>query len=570
MSTRPTKIRDALIIGAGFAGMYGIVKLRELGMDIVAVEAGSDVGGTWYWNRYPGARCDVESMDYSYSFSRELQQEWNWSERYSAQPEILAYAKHVADRFDLRRSIRFGTRITAAQFDRELNQWTATTDQGDTIRSRYIVMAGGCLSLPRLPDFEGRDDFKGRILHTGRWPEEPVSFEGLRVGVIGTGSSGIQVIPQVARSAKECTVFQRTAGYSLPAFNQALDEEFRTWYKANYPQRREKARYSVAGSAGHPVPTRGALEDSDAERTQTYEAAWKRGNTSFLRCYNDILTNAEANETMSAFVRQKIRNTVKDPAVAEMLVPKTHLIGTKRICLDTHYFETFNRENVRLVDLRSNPIVRFTATGIETRSGHHELDAVVFATGYDAMTGALLDIDFAVEGETSLREKWRDGATTYLGLLTAGFPNLFIVTGPGSPSVLANMITGIEQHIEWIADCLRYARENGYASIEADPAYERDWVKHVNQLADATLLPLADSWYLGANIPGKPRVFLPYVGGHGNYRMKCADVAFQRYEGVRFQGARQSQASGDPATPAASASTTDTSPGVTHRMQKNG
>ena len=525
---------DTLVVGAGFAGMYGLVKLRQLGMSVIAIEAAGDVGGTWYWNRYPGARCDVESMEYSYSFSDALQQEWNWSERYAAQPEILAYAQHVAARFDLRRSIRFNTRIVKAQYDWNTQRWSATTDQGDTVHARFILMAGGCLSLPRLPDFPGRDDFEGRILHTGRWPHEPVSFDGLRVGVIGTGSSGIQVIPQVAKAAKQCVVFQRTPGYSLPAFNRSLDDEFRHWYKLNYSQRREKARYSVAGSASHPVPTRSAFSDSHEERAETYEGAWARGSTSFLRCYNDILTDRTANETMSEFVRHKIRATVKDSRVAEKLIPKTHQIGTKRICLDTNYYETYNRDNVRLIDLRQDPLVRFTRTGIQTESEHCELDAVVFATGYDAMTGALLDIDFSVKGGASLREKWRSGATTYLGLMTAGFPNLFIVTGPGSPSVLANMITGIEQHIEWIADCLRFVRENGYTTVEADPVAERQWVDHVNQLADATLLPQADSWYVGANIPGKPRVFLPYVGGHGNYRMKCADVAFQHYEGFLF------------------------------------
>jgi cyclohexanone monooxygenase len=530
MPPTPSRL-DAVIVGAGFAGLYAVHKLRGLGLTVRAYEAGTDVGGTWYWNRYPGARCDVESLEYSYSFSEDLQQEWHWSEKYAAQAEILRYANHVADRFDLRRDIRFDTRVVSGEFDRETNRWTITTDGGEVVSARFFIMAGGCLSLPRMPDFPGRDSFQGRLYHTGTWPHEGVDFTGLRVGVIGTGSSGIQVIPQVAKQARQLTVFQRTPNFSLPAFNKAMEPELEAWYKKHYRARREKARYSSAGIAGHPTPDKGALEVDAQERGETYESGWARGSTGFTRIYKDILSNKEANETMAEFVRGKIRRTVKDPRVAALLTPTDHHIGTKRICLDTDYYETYNLDNVRLVDVRTDPIEAITPTGIRTRGGEHELDAIVFATGYDAVTGAVLNIDIRTKGERSLAEKWKDGPRTYLGLMTAGYPNLFLITGPGSPSVLTNMITSIEHHVEWIADCVDHLRSQGIERIEADAAHENRWVEHVNEVADTTLFPLANSWYTGANIPGKPRVFLPYIGGHGVYRMKCADVAFKGYEG---------------------------------------
>ena len=529
MSTIPSY--DAIIVGAGFAGMYAIHKLRGLGLKVRAFEAGDDVGGTWYWNRYPGARCDVESMEYSYSFSEELQREWQWTEKYAAQPEILRYAGHVADRFHLRGDIKFETRVTSGEFDPANNRWTIATDKGDVVSARFFIMAGGCLSLPRMPDFPGRDSFKGRLYHTGMWPHDGADFRGQRVGVIGTGSSGIQVIPQLAAQSKHCTVFQRTPNFSLPAFNKAMEPEFERWYKKHYSARREKARYSSAGIAGHPLPDKGALEVPADERASTFESGWNRGSTGFTRIYKDILSNKEANETMAEFVRAKIRKTVKDPKVAAMLTPTDHYIGTKRICLDTSYYETYNRANVKLVDVRKSPIVVITPHGIRTEDAEYEFDAIVFATGYDAVTGAVLNIDIRTKGGSSLAEKWAAGPRTYLGLMTAGFPNLFLVTGPGSPSVLTNMITSIEHHVEWISDCLEHLRDAGIHRMEAQREFEDDWVEHVNEVADTTLFPLANSWYTGANIPGKPRVFLPYIGGHGNYRMKCADVAFKGYEG---------------------------------------
>ena len=528
------KAIDAVIVGAGFAGLYAIHKLRKAGLAVQSFEAGDGVGGTWYWNRYPGARCDVESMEYSYSFSEELQQEWKWRELYSSQPEILRYANHVADRFGLRDAIRFSTRVVSAEFDPGTDLWTVRTDKGDVVQARFLIMAGGCLSAPRMPDFPGRDSFRGKLYHTGTWPHEGVDFSSQRVGLIGTGSSGIQAIPMIAAQAAHLTVFQRTANYSLPAWNTAMKRDYEEWFKAFYPARREKARYSAAGIACHPTPDKGALQVSDEERERVYEAGWLRGGPGFTRIYNDILSNAQANETMAEFVRAKIRSKVKDPAVAALLTPTDHAIGTKRICVDTDYYETYNRENVELVDVRKHPIVEITPDGLRTSGREYEFDAIVFATGYDAMTGAILAIDIRVKGQRSLAQKWADGPRTYLGLTTAGFPNLFMVTGPGSPSVLTNMISSIEQHVDWITDCVQYLRRKGLRRIEARQQAEDAWVEHVNEVGDRTLFPLANSWYVGANIPGKPRVFMPYVGGLGVYRMKCADVAFKGYEGFEL------------------------------------
>ena len=539
--TLPTRLTlDTLIVGAGFAGMYAIHKLRDIGLKVRAFEAGSDVGGTWYWNRYPGARCDVESMEYSYSFSNDLQGEWQWTEKYAAQPELLRYAGHVADRFRLREDIQFNTRVVSAEFDANKNLWTVSTDQGETVEAQFFIMAGGCISLPRMPEFPNRDSFKGKLYHTGTWPHEGVDFSGMRVGVIGTGSSGIQIIPQLARQAAHCTVFQRTPNFSLPAFNGPMDPQFERWYKKHYQARREKARYTSAGIAGHPLPDKGALEVSTEERNRVYEEGWNRGSTGLTRAFKDILSNKDANETMSEFVREKIRNTVKDPQVAALLTPTDHFIGTKRICLDSDYYETYNRTNVELVDVRKQPIQEITPKGISTTEKEYELDAIVFATGYDAVTGAVLNIDIRNRDGLTLAQKWTAGPRTYLGLMTAGLPNLFLITGPGSPSVLTNMITSIEHHVEWITDCLAYLRDQGIQRMEADSAYEDRWVEHVNEVANTTLFPLADSWYTGANIPGKPRVFLPYIGGHGNYRMKCADVAFKGYEGFKLSAATSS------------------------------
>jgi len=523
---------DVVIVGAGLAGLYTIHRLRRLGFKVRAFEAGSGVGGTWFWNRYPGARCDVESLEYSYSFSDPLQQEWRWPERYGTQPEILRYINHVADRFDLRRDVQLNTRVTQAAFDTKANQWTVRTDQGDVVRARYCVMASGNLSTPRVPDFKGLQDFRGQWHHSGLWPRDGVDFTGLRVGVIGTGSSGVQMIPLIARQAKHLHVFQRTANFSLPARNAPMDPARERSHKADYPARRLAAHDTPFAIAGYPKPTKSALEVSEAERNAAYEAKWQEGGSiSFLYAYKDLLVDKAANDTASEFVRQKIRGIVKDPAVAELLAPKDHPIGTKRLCLDTGYYETYNRDNVTLVDVRSDPIQAITEAGLRTTTSEFAFDAIVFATGFDAMTGALREIDIRTSEGATLEQAWAGGPLTYLGLMVAGFPNMFIITGPGSPGVKTQMIASIEQHTDWIADCLAHMDANGFDRIEPAVDAQSDWVRHVNQVADSTLYPLANSWYLGANIPGKPRVFMPYVGGFDRYKRRCDAVASNGYEG---------------------------------------
>jgi cyclohexanone monooxygenase len=523
---------DAIVVGAGFAGLYSLYKLRQMGLRVRVLEAGRDIGGTWFWNRYPGARCDVESLEYSYSFSNELQQEWTWPERFAAQPDILRYINHVADRFGLRSFIQTHTRVASAVFDKETTTWTVETALGEVFRAPFCIMATGNLSLPRVPDLPGLDTFKGAWYHSGLWPNDGVDFSGQRVGVIGTGSSGIQMIPLIAAQAKHLHVFQRTANFSVPAVNRPLTPEADRSHKEQYAYWRDQARQTPFGISGHPPPTKSALEVTHEERDRDYETKWGAGgNISFLYAYNDLLVSAESNETASEFVRAKIRSIVHDPKIAELLQPRDHPIGTKRLCLDTDYFETFNRENVTLVDVKSDPIVAVTPTGLRTKTRAFELDDIAFATGFDAITGALLDINIRVEGGPRLRDKWVDGPRTYLGLMTAGFPNLFIITGPQSPSVKSNMIASIEQHVDWIADCLQYLRDREVRCIEPDEAAENGWVEHVGKIADATLYPRANSWYTGANIPGKPRVFTPYVAGLDKYREICDEVAAGDYRG---------------------------------------
>jgi cyclohexanone monooxygenase len=524
---------DVVIVGGGLAGLYAIHRLRGLGLKVRAYEAGSGVGGTWFWNRYPGARCDVESLEYSYSFDEQLQQDWKWPERYGTQPEILKYINHVADRFDLRRDVQLNTRIKSAVFDTQANQWVVKTDGGEEVHARYCVMAAGNLSTPRVPDFKGLKDFKGKWYHTGLWPHEGVDFSGLRVGAIGTGSSGVQMIPIIAQQAKHLTVFQRTANFSLPARNMPMPEEKERTHKAEYPARRAAAMETPFAIGGHPKPTRSALDIDKAERDAAYEAKWQEGGSiSYLYAYTDLLVNKASNDTASEFARNKIRATVKDAKTAELLAPKDHPIGTKRLCLDTNYYETYNRPNVALVDVRSDPIESITANGLELRSGAaFELDAIVFATGFDAMTGALNEIDVRTSDGAVLRSHWEGGPLTYLGLMVAGFPNMFIVTGPGSPGVKTQMIASIEQHVDWIADAIDHLGKHQLDRIEPLPSAETSWVAHVNQIADSTLYPLANSWYMGANIPGKPRVFMPYVGGFDRYKKRCDEVAAKGYDG---------------------------------------
>ena len=558
---------DLVVVGAGFAGLYMLYRARAAGLAVCAIERGNDVGGVWYWNRYPGARCDVESLQYSYSFSDELQQEWNWTERYATQPEILDYACHVADRFDLRSDIRFGRRVTSARFDDALTLWEVRTDAGDTLWARYCVMATGCLSATRLPDVEGLASFRGRTFHTGSWPHEPVDFTGERVAVVGTGSSGIQCIPKIAEQAAQVHVLQRTPNFSIPARNTPMDAAYQRDWKANYAEHRRRAREETTSGTLYERSARKGHEAPPEDQRSEYERRWATGGVNFMHSFNDLMLDERSNASAADFVREKICETVRDPAVAERLCPKDHPIGSKRICVDIDYHATYNRENVELVDLRATPIERVSETGVQLGGRHIEVDSIVFATGYDAMTGALLAMDISGRGGLPLAQKWADGPKTYLGLMTAGFPNLFTITGPGSPSVLSSMIFAIEQHVDWISDCLHAMRERGVDTIEATVDAEEAWVAHVNEVADRTLFPRANSWYVGANIPGKARVFMPYCGGVVPYRQKCDAVAANGYEGFAL-GRRTARTDlpadrGAPASAAAAAAVSSATPSAT-------
>ncbi|NLU82815.1 NAD(P)/FAD-dependent oxidoreductase [Rhodococcus sp. HNM0569] len=523
---------DVVVIGAGFAGLYQLYALRELGFDTKVLEAAPDVGGTWYHNRYPGARCDIESIEYSYSFDPELEQEWDWSERYAAQPEILAYVRHVADRHDLRRDIEFDTRVTALDFDDTANEWTVTTDDGARRTARFVVAATGCLSVPLHPRFEGEDEFTGATYRTWNWPHDGVDLTGKRVAVIGTGSSGLQTITAIAPDVAALTVFQRTPPYAVPARNRTITDELAA-VKAHYPEFRELSRLSRGGAqcAGDEPPFFDDLAADDA--SAELGRRWLDGGLCYQQTFRDLLQDPVANELAAEYVRTRIRETVHDPEVAEKLTPRSYPIAAKRMCVDTGYYEVYNRDNVALVDLTEDPIRRITARGVVAGETEHEVDVIVFATGFDAMTGALEAIDVR-NGDRTLRAKWADGPRTYLGLMSAGFPNLFTVTGPQSPSVLSNMMTSIEYHVEWIASALAHVRERGFARIEADVDAEDNWVNTTNDTADLTLFPNAASWYMGANVPGKKRVFLPFVAGVGTYKQICDGVAVSHYHGFEF------------------------------------
>jgi cyclohexanone monooxygenase len=526
---------DAVVVGAGFAGLYMLHRLRGLGFTARVYEAGGGVGGTWYWNRYPGARCDVESMQYSFSFSEDLDQQWDWSEKYAPQPEILSYANHVADRFGLRPHIAFDTRVTSASFDEAAKCWRIETDRGDQVSAKFCIMAVGCLSAANRPAFQDIDKFRGPIHHTGQWPHQGVDFTGLRVGVIGTGSSAIQSIPIIAREASSLTVFQRTATYSVPAWNQKLTPEYRNTIKADYPALRAKARARPTGFY-FPFNMQPALQATPEERERLYEEAWERGGLPFLGAFGDLLFEKAANDTIAEFARDKIRRLVKDPATAELLCPD-NVFGCKRLCVDTGYFETYNLPHVKLVDVSKTPIERFTADGIEVGGIEYPLDIVVCATGFAAMTGSFDRIRITGRNGLTLSEKWQAGPRAYLGVASAGFPNLFMITGPGSPSVLASMIQAIEQHVDWMADCMAHLRDLGAATIEPMQRDEDDWVEHVNEVSKVSLRSTCSSWYVGANIAGRPRVFMPYIGGFPIYVQKCNEVMSNGFEGFAIEGA---------------------------------
>ncbi|MFM8354010.1 MAG: flavin-containing monooxygenase, partial [Gammaproteobacteria bacterium] len=476
----PRQTFDAIVVGAGFAGLYMLHLLRAEGLAVKGLERGHGVGGTWYWNRYPGCRCDVESIDYSYQFSDDLQQAWTWTERYAAQPEILAYAEHVANRFHLLPLIQFDTRVTEAHYNEQTHRWTVATHTGDMFDTRYLIMATGCLSATNTPEFPGLQDFTGRTIHTGLWPQEDVDFSGRRVGIIGTGSSAIQSIPIIAAQAADLTVFQRTANFSVPARNGPIDQDRVTRVKSNYGDYRRRARQQAAAfGPDNPRSADSVFTATPDERRARFEARWETGGFAFLGAFGDLMFNEDANAHAAEFVRSKIRATVQDPAVAKLLSPKG-IIGCKRLCADTNYYETYNRTNVHLVDISQQPIERFTPAGLVTGGKAHAFDDVIFATGFDAMTGTLLRMDIRGTCGQTLHDKWAAGPLTYLGLMTAGFPNLFMMTGPGSPSVLANMVTGVEQHAEYIRDMIAWIRREHAHAIEATPEAEAQWVQAVN------------------------------------------------------------------------------------------
>jgi cyclohexanone monooxygenase len=527
---------DMLVVGAGFAGVYQLYKAREMGLSVRVLETGDGVGGTWFWNRYPGARCDVESLDYSYSFDRDLEDEWQWSERYASQAEILRYIEHVVDRFGLRDGIQLGSRVTQAVFDEDRLCWTLRTEAGEAFECTYLVMATGGLSIPQRPELKGLDDFRGKWYHSAQWPTEGVDFSGQRVALIGTGSSGVQMVPVIADQASRLTVFQRTANFSVPAHNVPFTEKALAAAKARYPDRRAMGREAITGQFLN-ANTKTAAEMTEEEQRAELEYRWKGAGGGFrmLRTFADQMSNLDTNKMVADFARDRIRSLVKDPVKAELLCPKDELpFGGKRLCVDSHYYETFNRDHVDIVDAAAHPVLEATARGLRTDEREYEVDAIVFATGFDALSGALKAIDIrGVKGQ-SLRDKWQHGPTSYLGLSISGFPNLFVVAGPGSPSVLSNMVHSIETHVDWIANLIKQANAAGVRRIEATQSAEEGWVRRCAEEADKTLYPRANSWYMGANIPGKPRVFMAFVAGVPLYRRIIEDVASKNYQGFEM------------------------------------
>ena len=528
---------DAVVVGAGFAGLYLLHRLRESGFSARVFEAGGDVGGTWYWNRYPGARCDIESMQYSYQFSEELQQDWRWSERYASQPELLAYIEHVTERFGLRPHITFNTRVDGATFDDANHCWTIETSSGEKVRARFLLLGVGVLSTTHTPDFPEIDRFDGTVYHTGRWPHEEVDFAGRRVGVIGTGSSAIQAIPLIAEQADHLYVFQRTANYVVPSRNHRLGADEVDAIKSDYPAFRAKAKERPSAFL-FPFNPGSALDVSDEERFERFERQWEIGGLPFLGAFGDILLDQRANELVIDYWKGKVREIVDDPATAELLIPKGDIFGGKRLCSGTDYFETYNRRNVTLVDASETGIERFVPSGVEAAGTSFELDAVVFATGFDALTGSVVAMDISGPDGSTIKQRWADGPDNYLGMAVNGFPNLFNTQGPGSPGVFATMVTGIEHQSDWIVDCMEWMRRHELTRVEADAAAQSDWVQVVQEAAELSLRPKADSWYTGANIAGKAQVFMPYIGGFPTYVNRCSQVADSDYEGFRFESPR--------------------------------
>ena len=524
---------DVIIVGAGFSGLYMLYKMRKMNLKALIIERASDAGGTWFWNRYPGARCDIESIEYSYSFSDELQQEWNWSNRYSDQSEILDYINYVVKKFNLKENIVFNTSVKSATFDENLKNWILETDS-KSYSSKFCVMATGTLSSIKQPNFDGLENFKGDWYVTGEWPHEKLDFTSKKVAIIGTGSSAVQSIPVIAEEAKNLTVFQRSPNYTIPANNRPLTEKELSNAKSSYDQIREKAKYTRAGIGYNQFDERKLLDLSSEEIKKELNNRWKMGGQEiFTAGFTDVGVNVEANKIVADFVKSKIKEIVKDPKIAELLSPED-AIGCKRLCADTNYFETYNRENVELIDLNSNPINSITENGILTKNKEFKFDTIIFATGFDAMTGALQAIDITGKNGKKLKQVWKDGPKSFLGLLINGFPNLFTVTGPGSPSVLTNMMVAIEQHVEWISDCINFLSKSNLNEVEADELFQIEWMDHIEEVAKNTLRYTCNSWYVGANVPGKKRVFMPYAGGFGKYREKCDEIAENNYSILRI------------------------------------
>ena len=526
---------DAIIIGAGVAGLYQLYRLRELGLSVRVYEAGTGVGGTWYWNRYPGARFDSESYTYGYSFSEELLQEWDWSEHFAGQPETERYLNHVADKFDLRRAIQFSTRVTAAIYDEASQSWKIQTDDGGTARARYLITAIGVLSTPYIPDFAGRASFEGTSFHTAHWPKEPLDFSDKRVGVIGTGATAVQMTTEISKNVGHLTVFQRTANYCAPLRNGPIDPETQKEIKETYPEIFKRCRETFAGFL-HDLDTRSVFDVSEEERLARFEELWaQRGFAKWFGNFRDTLSNLDANALYTEFVRNKIRERVIDPAVAEKLVPKDHPFGAKRVPLESGYYEVYNQDHVLLVDLKETPIEGITPKGVKTSNAEYEFDILIYATGFDAVTGAFNRIDIRGVGGIALKDKWAEGPRTYLGIQSAGFPNFFTVVGPHNGATFCNIPRCIEQNVEWVTDCLQHMGENNHSEIVATPEAEEDWTDHVNEVAEGTLLLETPSWFVGGNIPGKKRTFLMYAGGSPLYRQKCDDVAAKGYEGFEIK-----------------------------------
>ena len=524
---------DVIIVGAGFSGLYMLYKMRKMNLKALIIERASDAGGTWFWNRYPGARCDIESIEYSYSFSDELQQEWNWSNRYSDQSEILEYINYVVKKFNLKENIVFNTSVKSATFDENLKNWILETDS-KSYSSKFCIMATGTLSSIKQPNFDGLENFKGDWYVTGEWPHEKLDFTSKKVAIIGTGSSAVQSIPVIAEEAKNLTVFQRSPNYTIPANNRPLTKKELSNAKSSYDQIREKAKYTRAGIGYNQFEERKLLDLSSEEIKKELNNRWKIGGQEiFTAGFTDVGVNVEANKIVADFVKSKIKEIVKDPNVAELLSPED-AIGCKRLCADTNYFETYNRENVELIDLNSNPINSITENGILTNDKEFKFDIIIFATGFDAMTGALQAIDITGKNGKKLKQVWKDGPKSFLGLLINGFPNLFTVTGPGSPSVLTNMMVAIEQHVEWISDCINFLSKSNLNEVEADELFQIEWMDHIEEVAKNTLRYTCNSWYVGANVPGKKRVFMPYAGGFGKYREKCDEIAENNYSILRI------------------------------------